>query len=94
MEKYLIVRVPDATTMLPAVPVVENGRIHEWPTTNMARIGKAVRLTSEEHFLGASWMTTHDKFGLMTDEESETIAKIFENVSARAKKRNPKKFQR
>lgn len=91
MDKYLIVKVPDADATYEE-PVTFMGTTKWLPRTVLSRIGAAVRIASEEHFVGASWMATHS--GGMTREESETVARIFEDVFDRARARNPKKFQR
>jgi hypothetical protein len=91
MDKYLIVKVPDADATYEE-PVTFMGTTKWLPHTQLGRIGSAVRIASEKHFVGASWMATH---GIgMTQEESETVARIFENVYARARRANPKKYER
>lgn len=90
MDKYLIVKVPDADTTYEE-PVTFFGTTKWLPQTVLSKINSAVRIASEEHFVGASWMSTHSTS--MTKEESETVARIFEDVFDRARARNPKKFQ-
>ena len=88
----MIVKVPDADYQY-MEPVTIGTSTKMVGHTVISRIGEAVRLASDKHFIGASWMVTHDALRLMTDEESETIAKIFEDVSERARLRNPRKYR-
>lgn len=90
MDKYLIVKVPNADATYEE-PVTFMGQTKWLPRTTMSRIGEAVRLASEKHFVGASWMGTHN--WLLTTEESETVARIFEDASERARLANPKKYR-
>lgn len=90
MDKYLIVKVPDADHMYEE-PITFNGQTKMIGYTVLSRIGAAVRLASEKHFVGASWMVTHS-YG-MTVDESEIVAAIFERVSERARAANPKKYK-
>ena len=90
MNRYMIVKIPNANDEYEE-PVTFMGQTKFLRRSVLSRIGEAVRLASEKHFVGASWTVTHGS-GL-TYEESETVARIFEDVAARARLSNPKKYR-
>lgn len=90
MDKYLIVKVPDADYKYEE-PMTFMGQTRMVGRTVMSRIGEAVRLASEKHFVGASWVATHSSG--MTIAESEQIAEIFARVEKRARAANPNKYR-
>jgi hypothetical protein len=83
-DKYILVKVRDATSEMPPNVVVARGKVI-MPTTPIAHVRKAIHKVAEDQFLSIADMVTHTRF--MTQEESDTVARVFEKAMKRAKER-------
>ncbi len=82
-DKYILVKVRDATSEMPPNVIVERGQVF-LPTSNLAKVRKAIHKVSEEQFISVADMVTHSAF--MTDHETEQVTRIFETAMARVKR--------
>ena len=89
MEQYIIVKVREPKLQWP--PYVyrdENGQ-YQMPTSNLARVRKAIHGVSKSDFVNLADIVSHTPW--MTQEETDTIARIFDTAMARAKRATPRK---
>ena len=81
-DRYILVKVRDASATFPEKPVVfEDGLVY--PESNFAKIRKAIHAKSKEQFISVADICSHSVY--MTENETQQLENIFNQVMARAK---------
>ena len=81
-EKYIIVKVRDADREIPTRAVAERGKV-VIPSTSVGHLRKAIHAKAAEQFISEADIVTHTQY--MSQEDSDTVARIFERAMKRAK---------